>query len=159
MAQTSRAAALSTMVPYGNLTNTRRIMPASEAPVATKRILKRRIQALMDFSPRSHRVTSMQSASVFCVVAISQRPKRKTKTRAASRLSTKKWQRNFSRRVTRSDSGFATHKRRRTVRLTKWKLSGLSPHIDTKLSATKFRAGSLSRSGKLTTATSIFASA
>jgi len=65
----------------------------------------------------------------------------------------------LSRRVTRSDSGFATHKRRRTVRLTKWKLSGLSPHIDTKLSATKFRAGSLSRSGKLTTAASIFASA
>ena len=89
-----RAAAVGTMLPYADFTNTRRVIRAKDTMPNDPKAPDPSVNALYTaISP----VISMPWASSCCAAAILRRPNARTRIHAASPSLTKKWRRNFSR--------------------------------------------------------------
>jgi predicted permease len=110
-----RSVAISTMVPFGNLTNARRVMPANAAPAASADP-NQPTAATPVSTRRPRRATSIRSACASSRAAISRSRKPRIRNRRASRSSTSRWRRRCSRRPKRSGSGSATRTRDRRRR-------------------------------------------
>src|SRR5438046_4533808 len=110
-----RTAALGTMLPYGNFTNSRRIMSMRETLPTDPKAPDPGAGALFTATTPGY----FDAIGVkLCAVVTSPRPKLKTEIRRASRSLTTRWQRKFFRIWKQSVSTFVTPCLRKTVRLT-----------------------------------------